>query len=631
MLGGDRLVGDHLGGWAGPTNGRGVIGETVADVIESNESVDQERYRAFFEQSMDGVLFTRPDGTVLEANPAACEILLMTEAEICARGRAGLADPGDQRWSAGVAERRRTGRFRGDLRMLRGDGSSVTVGVTSRVFTGHDGTPYTCVVFRDITDQLRLAERLRKAVAAARTTEQALQELLDQASDPIFVADLDGRYTEVNEAACRMLGFSREELVGKTIADLIPGADHERLWRIREELLVGGVRVDEWTLLRKDGTPVPVEVSAKILSDGRWQAIVRDISERKRAEEEREKASRRLAEILEAAPDAVVVSDSEGRIVLVNEQTRRLFGWEPDALLGRSVEELIPDRFRGRHVDHRSRYSAEPQTRAMGVGLQLAGRREDGSEFPVDVSLATITSEEEPLVLAFIRDVSQRERQERAEREFVANAAHELRTPLAGIVGAVEALQGGAIDLPEQRKRFLDGIAREAARLTALVRALLLLARLESQSETIALERVELLPLLSEVAFQLDTAADVAAVVDCPSGLAVHANRALLEAAIRNLAQNASRHTRHGQIRLSGTRIADGTVTIEVRDTGRGMPSDVQDRIFERFYRSTSDREGFGLGLPLVREMVRALGGKVEIESEPDIGTTVRLHLEGVA
>jgi len=174
-------------------------------------------------------------------------------------------------------------------------------------------------------------------------------------------------------------------------------------------------------------------------------------------------------------------------------------------------------------------------------------------------------------------------------------------------------------------------LAREAARLTELVRALLLLARVESQPDTIVLERVELLPLLSEAAHQLDTAAAVAAVVECPSGLAVRANQTLLEAAIRNLAQNASRHTRHGQIRLSGTRIADGTVTIEVRDTGRGMPADVQDRVFERFYRSASDREGFGLGLPLVREMVRALGGRVEIESEPDIGTTVRLHLEGVA
>jgi PAS domain S-box-containing protein len=600
----------------------------VAGVIESTESVDQGRFRAFFEQSMDGVLFTRPDGTVLEANPAACEILRMTEAEICARGRARLADPSDEGWAAAVAERERTGRFRGDLRMLRGDGSTVTVEVTSRVFSGPDGKPHTCVVFRDITERLRLTEQLREADAAARAAATRLEELLAHASDPIFVADLDGRYTEVNEAACRMLGFSREELLGKTIVDLIPDVDRERLRRTREELLAGGTRVDEWTLVRKDGAAVPVEVSAKILPDGRWQAIVRDISERKRVEEERDRASRRVAEILEAAPDAVVVCGADGRIVLVNEQTWRLFGYEPEALLGRSVEELIPERLRRLHLDHRAAYSAAPQTRPMGGGRQLAGRRKDGLEFPVDITLATITSDGGPLVLAFVRDVTERERQERAEREFIANAAHELRTPLAGIVGAVEVLQAGAADLPEQRKRFLDGIAGEAAWLTALVRALLLLARVEGRPETIVLERVELLPLLAEAAHQLDTAADVDAVVECPSGLAVHGNRALLEAAVRNLAQNASRHTRRGQITFSGTKSADGTVTIEVRDTGRGIPAEVQDRVFERFYRSSTDREGFGLGLPLVREIVQALGGKVEIESELGSGTAVRLHLE---
>ena len=603
----------------------------MADVIESKASVGQERFRTFFEQSMDGVLFTRPDGTVLEANPAACEILLLTGTEICARGRVGLADPSDEGWAAAVAERERTGRFRGDLRMLRGDGSAVNVEVASQVFSGHDGMPYTSVVFRDITERLRLTEQLRKSDAVARATAKRLQELVEQASDAIFVSDLEGQYSEVNEAACRMVGYSREELLGKTIVDLIPDVDQKRLWRRREELIAGGAQVDEWTLVRKDGAAVPVEVSAKILPDGRWQAIVRDIGERKHAEEERVRDSRRVAEILEAAPDAVVVCDAEGRIVLVNEQTWRLFGYEPEALLGKGVEELIPEPVRERHIQHRAAYSATPATRPMGVGRQLAGRRKDGLEFPVDITLATITSDGGPLVLAFVRDVTERERRERAEREFIANASHELRTPLAGIVGAVEVLLAGAADLPEERERFLDGIAGEAARLTALVRALLLLARVESHPETIVLERVELLPLLDEAASQLDTAADVAAVVDCPPGLAVYANRALLEAAIRNLAQNASRHTHQGQIRLSGARAAEGNVAIEVRDTGSGIPADVQDRVFERFYRSASDREGFGLGLPLVREIVRALSGKIEIESEADIGTTVSLYLEEMA
>lgn len=132
-------------------------------VVAFQESVDHDRYGALFEQSMDGVLFTSPDGTVLEANPAACEILRMEESEICALGRGGLADPSDERWAVGVAERARTGRFRGDLRMIRGDGSTVTVEVTSQIFAGYDGALHTCVVFRDITERLLLAEKLREA------------------------------------------------------------------------------------------------------------------------------------------------------------------------------------------------------------------------------------------------------------------------------------------------------------------------------------------------------------------------------------------------------------------------------------------------------------------------------------
>jgi signal transduction histidine kinase len=227
-----------------------------------------------------------------------------------------------------------------------------------------------------------------------------------------------------------------------------------------------------------------------------------------------------------------------------------------------------------------------------------------------------------------LRDVSRRERHERAEREFVANAAHELRSPLAGIVAAVDALQLGAKDDLFEREHLLAGIRDESERLTRLVRALLVLARAQADPESLTAHPVEIAPIVNEIARTLDVRPAVR--VDVSPGEAscsVRAERVLVESALQNVARNASKHTERGLITL-GWNEADGQVTLEVRDTGSGMPPEVRERAFDRFYRGGDpDRRGFGLGLPLVREMVRILGGDVSIDSSVDVGTTVRLTL----
>jgi protein-histidine pros-kinase len=449
--------------------------------------------------------------------------------------------------------------------------------------------------------------------------------LVENAGDGILLMDpttqvcLDG-----NPALLAMLGLEHDEIVGKLAVELIAPDELSRRPLDNSTLLREGRSVVERSLVTKRGEVLSVEAHASMLPGGLVQVIVRDLSERKRAEAMRARERGRLAELLEAAPDAVIVADHVGRVVLVNEQTRRLFGYPGEELLGVEVEQLLPQSRRADHVHARAAYVAEPSTRPMGAGRPSPGRRKDGSEFPAEVSLATIENEDGPLVLAFIRDVTERERREQAEREFIANAAHELRTPLAGIAGAVEALQLGASEIPAKRERFLEGIARETSRMTALVRALLLLARAQGDPESISRERVEVAPLLVETARRLELAPGVGVDVECTADLVILANRPLLEAAIGNLAQNASRHTSRGSITLAA-RVAPGAVSIEVRDTGEGMSDEVQARVFERFYRAGGDREGFGLGLPLVREMVRVLDGELELESQSQRGTTVRM------
>jgi two-component system sensor histidine kinase ResE len=230
--------------------------------------------------------------------------------------------------------------------------------------------------------------------------------------------------------------------------------------------------------------------------------------------------------------------------------------------------------------------------------------------------------------LVVIDDLTEEERRELAEREFVSNAAHELRTPLTTIIGAVEVLQAGAKDDPVQRDRFLGHIEREAGRLARLARAMLTLARAHAGQEQPRVEPVELAPLLREIADGLRPHDGVAVDVECPGGLAAWVNRDLLEQALRNLGENAAKHTARGHVALRAH--ADGsTVSLEVEDTGPGITSETQRHVFDRFYRGERDAEGFGLGLAIVRESVRTLGGRVELDSSPGQGTSFRIVLEG--
>jgi two-component system sensor histidine kinase VicK len=230
-------------------------------------------------------------------------------------------------------------------------------------------------------------------------------------------------------------------------------------------------------------------------------------------------------------------------------------------------------------------------------------------------------------VIIVVTDISERQRRERAEREFVANAAHELRTPLTTITGAIEALQSGAKEDARLRDRFLAHIERESGRLRRLVRALLVLARAQTGEEMPALRPVELEPLLEDAARELVPHEGVRVQVSCPPGLTAAADPDLLAQALSNLAANAAAHTDHGRIRLSAA-ARDGFVLIEVSDTGTGIRPEHQRPLFDRFYRGPDRNvEGFGLGLSIVREVVKALGGDVELDSELGRGTTVSIRL----
>jgi signal transduction histidine kinase/GTP-sensing pleiotropic transcriptional regulator CodY len=324
----------------------------------------------------------------------------------------------------------------------------------------------------------------------------------------------------------------------------------------------------------------------------------------------------RLGRLIERLHEGVVSVDRGGLVDFASSRARQLLA--PAALEeGREV----PETWLGFPL---RRFVADLVEAEGVVEAQVVG--DDGKRV---FDLTGIPAARSEAVLLVVTDVSDREQRRRAEREFVDNAAHELRTPLAAITSAIERLQAGAREVPEKRDRFLGHIQNESARLNRLASSLLVLARAQSRDEEPRREEIAIRGLLEELAAGLTVTGDVEVVVECPPDLVARSNRDLLEHALLNLAGNAVRHTDRGRIGLGARALDDGSVTIAVSDTGSGMTPDQLGRLFDRFYRGPGEdgRAGFGLGLPITKDAVEAIGGRIEIESVHGTGTTATIVL----
>jgi two-component system sensor histidine kinase VicK len=327
----------------------------------------------------------------------------------------------------------------------------------------------------------------------------------------------------------------------------------------------------------------------------------------------------RLRRLLGRLHDGVIAVDSSLKIEFSNAAARRL--------LRASVDEgaALPDAWGGQVLRELGGRLFEPGARAVQETFEAG----DGRAYSIAGIPPRGRSKNAILV---VTDVSVRERRERAEREFVTNAAHELRSPLATITGAIQVLQAGAKEDPEERDRFLNHIEREAARLGRLTHSLLVLARAQTREEAPNLAPIELEPLLRAIVEDVKPPPEVAVTVDCPAGLEVLAERDLVEQAVSNLTANALQNTQRGRIEIAARQLPGGSVALEVTDTGNGIAPERQERIFDRFYRPGGrDPRRFGLGLAIVRQAVAALGGRIELESSVGTGTTVRITLAGAA
>ena len=321
----------------------------------------------------------------------------------------------------------------------------------------------------------------------------------------------------------------------------------------------------------------------------------------------------RVRALIEQLQEGVIGVDRDSRVVIANRRA--------SALLGVPLRdgELLPEPWPAISLAQFARQLLADEATAATTRVVAA------QDHVYEVTGLPAVSGADFGVLV-VSDVTERERRERAEREFVANAAHELRTPLTAIASTIEVLQQGAKDNPRERDRFLDAIERQTARLERLVRALLTLARAQTNGGRVGIEVVELAPLLRQIAEDAGVAPVQLEVADDTVALA-HPD--LLRQAVENLIANAYKHAGGARLRVTARRVNGEHTLVEVSDAGPGMDREQAERVIDRFFRAGArDADGFGLGLSIAREVAHAVGGRLEIETQPTAGTTVRLRLQ---
>ncbi len=469
-------------------------------------------------------------------------------------------------------------------------------------------------------------------------------EIVQSLNDAIIVVDDRGDIVSVNSAAERLFGYETGELLGQKVEVLMPGvmrkkhAKHRHRYNKapRSRPLVSGLSLQG---MKKDGRVfdadialTPIETEGGVLVS----STIRDIS----ADDTSEAYFRN---VLESAPDAMVIIDHHGKITVVNRQAEDMFGYKRQQMLGQEIEMLLPDALRERHISHRAGFAANPQLRPMGVNLELRGQRRDGSNFPVEISLSPFASASGVFISSVIRDVTSRkameqelitarhdaERAKRANNAFLAAASHDLRQPVQALALLNGALRRTvkdslALEMIESQQNSLDAM-------TNLLNSLLDISRLDAGKVEPEFEEFRIQRLVDRLFAEFSRQAK-------HKGLSFNAGRCdtivrsdpnLLSEILQNFVSNAIRYTDKGSVAMS-CRQEDQGFWIDVTDTGIGIDPEQLNEIFLEFHQIKTpgvDKEGFGLGLAIVKRLADLLGHEIKVVSDPGNGSTFSIKL----
>jgi PAS domain S-box-containing protein len=490
--------------------------------------------------------------------------------------------------------------------------------------------------FRDLITKLR--DRTASE-ATLRESEERVHSLLDAMPDALLIVNANAVIEVANAPTQRMFGYSPGELIGQPVHVLVPerfrnvhGDDVESfLGRPRNRPMGAGKALFG---RRKDGSEFAVAISLSPLRHGAGTpvvAAVRDMTDSREAEDVRRKSEQLFRGLLESAPDAMVVVDERGRIQIVNSRTEQLFGYARQELIGSTVDDLVPQSLRAGHGAHRAKYFRDPQTRPMGQGLELMGRRSDGTEFPVDISLSPMPTDQGLLVIAAIRDVTERkvaekrlaETQEVAERRrlmaHLVQAQEEERRKIAADIhdDSIQAMTAASLRLQQLRKHMTTPQQQDLlARLDEAVReSITRLRRLMFDLRPPALDRTGLGPALRELLDRLRADADIDYTLD--DRLATEPSpdlRVELYRIAQESLANVRKHSRATHVSLELQRVEQG-YHVRIADDGAGF--DIPTRAGQTGH----------IGLVAMRERATIAGGWWTVDSKPGHGTVVDFWL----
>src|ERR1700723_1554468 len=479
--------------------------------------------------------------------------------------------------------------------------------------------------------------------------------LLEAAPDAMVVVNQKGDIVLLNVQAEKQFGYRRDELVGQRVKNIIPRGFAERLIadekRSVEDALAQQIGTGiELIALRKNGTEFPIEIMLSPLDSAEGilvTAAIRDISVRKEAEKHLARMEGRYRGLLEAAPDAMVVVNQKGDIVLLNVQAEKQFGYHRDKLVGQRMKNIIPAGFAERLIADALRSTEDALAQQIGTGIEITGRRKDGTEFPIEIMLSPLESAEGVLVTAAIRDITTRkvaeahllykvEELNRSNEElgqFAYIASHDLQEPLRMVASYTQLLARrykGRLD--SDADEFITFAVDGANRMQGLIQDLLAYSRVGTKGK-------ELRETSSEEALQRailnlrGAIADSGAMVTHDLLPPVLADETQLVQLFQNLIGNAIKYQNSGvpRIHISAIKNGGGKWTFSVRDNGLGIDPQYFERIFVMFQRLHKREEfaGTGIGLAICKKIVERHGGEISVQSQPGKGSTFSFALAG--
>jgi PAS domain S-box-containing protein len=605
-------------------SGAWILSRRVTTPLRGQEARAEGRFRAAVESAPNGMVLIDRTGSVVLVNREVERLFGYTRDELLGKSIDYLVPerfrgrhPGFRSEFFANPRTRTMGAGR-DLYGLRKDGTEIPVEIGLNPIE-EEGGSFVLASIVDVTARKQAEARFRAAV--------------ESAPNGMVMIDRAGKIVLVNREIERLFGYGREELLGQPIERLVPSRLREGHPAFRTDFFAHpqtrsmGAGRDLFGL-RKGGVEFAVEIGLNPIEteEGLFVlASVVDISSRKRAEA-------RFRAAVESAPNGMVMIDRDGKIILVNREIERLFGYAREELLGQPIERLVPSRFREGHPAYRTGFFAHPQARSMGAGRDLFGVRKDGVEFAVEIGLNPIETEEGLFVLASVVDISARKRAEEelrrsnAELErFAYVASHDLQEPLRMVGNYVQLLgrryQG---KLDSDADEFIGFALDGAVRMQRLIEDLLAYSRVSSRGAEFAPTDAGL--VLDRALANLRLAIeDAGALVTRDSLPVVPADQSQLEHVFLNLIGNALKF-RGGQrpaVHVSAVQ-HDGDWQFSVRDNGIGIESQYFDRIFVIFQRLHGREQypGTGIGLAITKRIVERHGGRIWVESQPGEGST---------